>query len=77
LIGLPVARGLIIANGQDGASEARWKGQELLPIWINEGAGIASPMRFAGPSTFFWDCTERVPYDLPDLNHVNSRCGMV
>jgi hypothetical protein len=39
LIGLPVARGLIIANGQDGASEARWKGQELLPIWINEGAG--------------------------------------
>jgi hypothetical protein len=26
LIGLPVARGLVIANGEDGASEARWKG---------------------------------------------------
>jgi hypothetical protein len=26
LIGLPIARGLIIANGEDGASEARWKG---------------------------------------------------
>jgi hypothetical protein len=40
LIGLPVVRGLVIANGEDGASEAGWKGWKLLPIWINEGAGI-------------------------------------
>jgi hypothetical protein len=26
LIGLPVARGLIVANGEDGSSEAKWKG---------------------------------------------------
>jgi hypothetical protein len=52
LIGLPVTRGLIVANGKDGASEARGKSWELLPIWINEGAGITSPMRFGRPGTF-------------------------
>jgi hypothetical protein len=26
LIGFPVARGLVVTNGKDGASEARWKG---------------------------------------------------
>jgi hypothetical protein len=26
LIGLPVARGLVVANGEDGSSESRWKG---------------------------------------------------
>jgi hypothetical protein len=73
LIGLPITRGLIVANGEDDATEARWKGWELLPIWINEGAGIASPMRFSRPGTFFWDSRERVLSDLPDLYHVNSR----
>jgi hypothetical protein len=58
LIGLPVMRGLVVANSEDGASKARWKDWELLPIWINEGAGIASPMRFGRPDTFFLDCTE-------------------
>jgi hypothetical protein len=77
LIGLPIARGLIVANGKDGASEAGWKGQELLPIWINEGEGIAGPMRFGRLGTFFWDCRERVLSDLPDLYHVNSRRGVV
>jgi hypothetical protein len=32
LIGLYVARGLIIANGEDSTSEAKWKSQELLSI---------------------------------------------
>jgi hypothetical protein len=53
LNGLPVARWLIVANGEDGAFEDEWKSQELLPLWINEGAGIASPMRFGRPDTFF------------------------
>jgi hypothetical protein len=53
LIGLPIARGLIVANGEDNASETRWKSQELLPIWINEGVGIVSTMRFGRSSTFF------------------------
>jgi hypothetical protein len=74
LIGLPVARGLIVANGKNGTSEAGWKGWELLPIWINEGAGIASPMRFSRPGTFFRDCRERVLSNLPDVHHINSRC---
>jgi hypothetical protein len=58
LIGLPITRGLVVANGKDGASEAGWKGWELLPIWINETMGIASPMRFGRPGIFFWDCRE-------------------
>jgi hypothetical protein len=75
LIGL--TRGFIVANGEDGASEVEWKGWELLPIWINEGAGITSPMRFGRPGTFFRDCRERVLSDLPDLHHVNSRRRVV
>jgi hypothetical protein len=77
LIGLLVARGLIIANSEDDASEAGWKSRELLPIWINEGTGIASPMRFDRPSTFFWDCREGVLSDLHDLYHINSRRRVV
>jgi hypothetical protein len=53
LIGLLVARGFIVANGEDGASKTGWKSWELLPIWINEGAGIVGPMRFSRPNTFF------------------------
>jgi hypothetical protein len=34
LIGLLVMRGLIVANGEDSASEAEWKSREILPIWI-------------------------------------------
>jgi hypothetical protein len=34
LIGLLVVRGLIVASGEDSASEAEWKSQEILPIWI-------------------------------------------
>jgi hypothetical protein len=34
LIGLLVVRGLIVANGEDSASEAEWKSREILPIWI-------------------------------------------
>jgi hypothetical protein len=52
LIGLPVTRGLIVANGKYGTSKARWKSRKLLPIWMNEGAGIASPMSF-GSSILF------------------------
>jgi hypothetical protein len=58
LIGFPVARGLVVTNGEDGASEAGWKGWELLPIWIDEGVGIASTVRFGGPGTLFRDCRE-------------------
>jgi hypothetical protein len=53
LIGLPVARGIIVANGEDGASKTGWKSWELLPIWINEGVGIVSPVRFGRLGTFF------------------------
>jgi hypothetical protein len=77
LIGLPVTRGLIIANGEDSASEARWKSQEILPIWINEGAGIVSPMRSDRSGTFFQDCREQVLSDLSDLYHINSRRRVV
>jgi hypothetical protein len=73
LIGLPVVRGLIVANGEDNAFETGWKSQELLPIWINEGAGIVSPVRFGRSGTFFQDYRERVLSDLPDLYHINSR----
>jgi hypothetical protein len=52
LIGLPVSRGLIVANGEDNASKTGWKNWELLPVWINEGAGIVSPMRFGIYGTF-------------------------
>jgi hypothetical protein len=39
LIGLPITRGLVIANGEDGASEARWKGWNsyphgLMKVWV-------------------------------------------
>jgi hypothetical protein len=77
LIGLPVARGLIIANGEDSAFETRWKSQELLPIWINEGMGIVSSVRSGRSSTFFLDYRERVLFDLPDLYHINSRQSVV
>jgi hypothetical protein len=77
LIGLPVARGLIIANGEDNAFETGWKSQELLPIWINEGMGIVSPVRSGRSGTFFVDCRERVLFDLPDLYHINSRQRVV
>jgi hypothetical protein len=70
-------RGLIIANGEDDAFEAGWKSRELLPIWINEGVGIASPMRFGRPGTFFQDCRERVPSDLPNLYRINGRRRVV
>jgi hypothetical protein len=77
LIGFPIARGLVVTNGEDGASKAGRKGWELLPIWIDEGAGIASPMRFGGPSTLFRDCRERILSDLPNIHHVNSRHRVV
>jgi hypothetical protein len=77
LIGFPVARGLIVTNGEDGTSKAGWKGWELLPIWIDEGAGIVSPMRFGRPGTLFRDCRERILTDLPNIHHVNSRCRVV
>jgi hypothetical protein len=32
LIGLPVARGIVVANGEDNAFETGWKSRELLPI---------------------------------------------
>jgi hypothetical protein len=31
LIGLPIVRGLIVANGEDGAFEAGWKGRNSCP----------------------------------------------
>lgn len=77
LIDLPVARGIVIANGEDGTSEDESKGWELLPIWINEGAGVVSPMRFGRPGTFFRDCRERALSDLSDLYHINGRRGVV
>jgi hypothetical protein len=77
LIGLPVTNGLIVANGEDGASKTGWKSWELLPIWINEGAGIVSPVRFGRPGTFFRDSREGSLSDLPDLYHINSRHWVV
>jgi hypothetical protein len=74
LIGLLIARGLIVANGEDSASEAGWKSREILPIWINEGVGIVSPVR---SGTFFRNCRERVLSDLSDFYHVNSRRRVV
>jgi hypothetical protein len=58
LIGFPVARGLVITDGEDGTTKARRKGWELLPIWINEGVGVSSPVRVDGPGTLFLDCRE-------------------
>jgi hypothetical protein len=77
LIGLLVARGLVVANGEDGAFETGWKGWKLLPIWIDEGVGIASPVRFDGPNTFFRDCRERILSDLPNLHQINGRRRVV
>jgi hypothetical protein len=77
LISFPVARGLVVTNDEDGASEVGRKGWELLTIWIDEGVGIASPMRFSGPSTLFQDCRERILSDLSNIHHVNSRRRVV
>jgi putative SOS response-associated peptidase YedK len=53
LNGFPVARGLVVTNSEDGTSKARRKGWKLLPIWIDEGVGIASSVRIGGPGTLF------------------------
>jgi hypothetical protein len=73
----PRHEGLVIANGEDGTFETGWESQKVLPIWINESAGIVSPMRLGRPSTFFWDCREGVLSNLPNLYHINSRHRVV
>jgi hypothetical protein len=77
LIGFSIARGLIVTNGEGGTSEAGWKGWELMPIWIDEGVGIVSPVRFGRPGTLFRDHRERILSDLPSIHHINSRCRVV
>jgi hypothetical protein len=63
LIGFSVVRRLIVTNGEDGTSEDGWKGWRLLPIWIDEGAGIVSPVRFGRSGTLFRDRRERILSD--------------
>jgi hypothetical protein len=73
----PRREGLVVANGEDGTFETGWESQKLLPIWINESAGIVSPVRLSRPSTFFRDCREGVHSNLPNLYHINSRRRVV
>jgi hypothetical protein len=58
LIGFSIARRLVVTNGEDSTSGDGWKGWRLLPIWIDEGAGIVSLVRFGRSSTLFWDHRE-------------------